>query len=371
MSVWTCPRRPTNHDLLDVRLFAQTEMQAALILRPKAAATRHLLHLLLPIPEQPHLRANGAAVADAAFQVKSDPLMVRRDGILVQQQRPFLIGDHDIQHATIPEIGERHGTAIVRIRDPNRLRHVKELPGAIVEPHAFLLIARQTATFHRWPVLRIGDDRGVATRHLREIVPVISFSIRRDIAIGQIQIEVPIVVQVAKLRAKTPAAELDAHGARQIFILEVLSRRAGFRHPEVVPLQEDALFGDIRHINGKLALIENVTDRSVHATLGRKTHTRLFADFAETCATLVEIQLRDAVIVGNEQVWIPACRADQPRLRPRPSGGSVMPSCSVTSSKLPSPRLRSMYFRPPFCAYSKLSGMILVVVSFHRLRCSA
>ena len=70
---------------------------------------------------------------------------VRRDGVLVQQQRPFLIGHHHIQHATIPQIGERHGTAIVRVCDPNRLRHVKELPGAIVEPHAFLLIARQTA----------------------------------------------------------------------------------------------------------------------------------------------------------------------------------------------------------------------------------
>src|SRR5205823_2417198 len=111
------PRRPTNHRLLDVRLFPQSEMQAALILRPEAAATRDLLHLLLPIPEQPHLRANGATVADAAFQFKGDPLVVRRDGILVQQQRPFLVDDHDIQHATIPEIGERHSTAIVRVGD--------------------------------------------------------------------------------------------------------------------------------------------------------------------------------------------------------------------------------------------------------------
>ena len=171
------PRRPTNHYLLDVRLFPQTEMQAALILRPEAAAPRDLLHLLLPIPEQPHLCANGAAVADAAFQCKGDPLVVRRDGVLVQQQRPFLIGHHHIQHATIPQIGERHGTAIVRVCDPNRLRYVKELPGAIVDPHAFLLIARQTAAGHRRPVLRIGDDRGVATRHLREIVPVAAVSV--------------------------------------------------------------------------------------------------------------------------------------------------------------------------------------------------
>ena len=154
--------------------------------------------------------------------------------------------------------------------------------------------------------MRIGDDRGVAARHLREIVPVAAVAIRRDIAVGQIEIEVPIVVQIAELRAETPAAEFDAHGARQIFILEVLSRRPGFRHPEVVPLQEDAGFGDVRDIDGKLALIENVTDRRVHPTLGRKTNARLFADFAETYAAVVEIQLRDAVIVGNEQVWIAA-----------------------------------------------------------------
>ena len=83
------PRRPTNHCLLDMGVFPQTEMQAALILRGEAAATRDLLHLLLPIPEQPHLCANGAAVADAALQGKGDPLIVRRHSVLVQQQWPF------------------------------------------------------------------------------------------------------------------------------------------------------------------------------------------------------------------------------------------------------------------------------------------
>ena len=61
------PRRPTNHRLLDLGVFPQAEMQAALILRGESAATRDLLHLLLSIPEQPHLGANGTAVADAAF----------------------------------------------------------------------------------------------------------------------------------------------------------------------------------------------------------------------------------------------------------------------------------------------------------------
>src|SRR4029453_7954740 len=86
--LWCCerldlPRRPTNHRLLDVRPFPQTEMHAALILRGESAATRDLLHLLLPIPEQPHLCGHGAGVADAAFQGQGDPLVVRPHGVLV------------------------------------------------------------------------------------------------------------------------------------------------------------------------------------------------------------------------------------------------------------------------------------------------
>src|SRR6266568_263300 len=76
------PRRPTNHHLVDMRFFTQTEMQAALILSPESAATRDLLHLLLPIPEKPHLRANRAAVADASLQFKRDPLVVWCDSVL-------------------------------------------------------------------------------------------------------------------------------------------------------------------------------------------------------------------------------------------------------------------------------------------------
>src|SRR5512145_3232559 len=100
------PRRPTNDHLLNVRVFAQTEVHAALILRRESATPRHLLHLLLALPEQPYLCANCAAVADAALQLKGDPLVVRRDAVLVQQQRAFLVGDQRIKHAAIPQIGE-------------------------------------------------------------------------------------------------------------------------------------------------------------------------------------------------------------------------------------------------------------------------
>jgi hypothetical protein len=78
------PRRPTNYHLLDLGAFPQAEMQATLILRGESTATRDLLHLHLPIPGQPHLCANGAAVAGAAFQGKGNPLRLLLDSRVME-----------------------------------------------------------------------------------------------------------------------------------------------------------------------------------------------------------------------------------------------------------------------------------------------
>ena len=43
-----------------------------------------------------------------------------------------------------------------------------------------------------------------------------------------------------------------------------------------------------------------------------------------------------------------------------------MPSFAETSSNFPPPRLWNRYFRPPFAAYSKLSGIIFVSFRCHR-----
>ncbi len=64
-------------------------MQRALVLGAEAQAARHLLHLLLAVPVQPHLRADGAGVAARAFQVEADPAVVGQDGVLIKKQRPF------------------------------------------------------------------------------------------------------------------------------------------------------------------------------------------------------------------------------------------------------------------------------------------
>src|SRR5579871_2640766 len=112
------PGRPANDDLLDMRVFAETEVEAAIILRAEAVPPRYLLRLLPPIPIDRYLRADGAAIALGALQSELDPAVLRSDRILIEQQRTSLIGDDHVQHPSVPEI--RHGdrTAVIEVCHP-------------------------------------------------------------------------------------------------------------------------------------------------------------------------------------------------------------------------------------------------------------
>src|SRR5689334_13640816 len=90
MQLLFCSRRPVNDDLFNMWVFAQAEMQAAIVLCAEAASARHLLRLVMSIPVDLHLSANGAAVAACAFQLEFDPLIFRSDRVFVQQQRSLL-----------------------------------------------------------------------------------------------------------------------------------------------------------------------------------------------------------------------------------------------------------------------------------------
>ena len=233
-------------------------MQAPLILRRESAAPGNFLHLLLAIPEQRDLRADRAAIALRSFQLKFDPLVLRRHRVLVNQQRPSLIGDDHIEHAAIPQIRQRHRAPVVRIRDADCLRHIDKFPAAIVQPDVLRLIARQTAPFHRRPVLGVVDNGAVSAGNLGKVVPVAAIAIERDVAVGQIQIQRAVVVQIAELRAETPAAEFDAKIARQIFKLQLVAARSLFRHPQIISLNQHAFFGNVRDVHGVAALVEDV-----------------------------------------------------------------------------------------------------------------
>jgi hypothetical protein len=74
---------------------------------------------------------------------------------------------------------------------------------------------------------------------------------------------------------------------------------------------------------------------------------------------------RHTVIVGEKQIGIAAAGEVGGEDRERPSRTGDAERLGPVLER-PSPRLRSRYFRPPLFAYSKLSGMILVVFRCQR-----
>src|SRR5262249_39840904 len=125
------PGRPANLDPVNARAFAQTEMEAPLILRAEPTATRHFLRLLLSVPKQAHLRADGAAIALRAFQLEGDPFVVRRDGVFVEQRWAFLIRDHHVELTAVGEVAQRDRAPVINIGHADDLRDLLELARAV------------------------------------------------------------------------------------------------------------------------------------------------------------------------------------------------------------------------------------------------
>ena len=140
-----CSRGPADDGFLDLRILSQPEVQPAIVLRRKSAAAGDLLHLLLAVPEQRNLGANGAAVALCAFEVEFDPVISGCDGVFVNQQWATLVGDHRIEDAAVPQIGQRDRAAIVGVGHADSLGNIFKFAGAVVDPDFLLLIAREAA----------------------------------------------------------------------------------------------------------------------------------------------------------------------------------------------------------------------------------
>ena len=125
-------RRPADHDAVDRARRAQAVVQAPLVLRAEAAAAADFLHLPLAVPVQLDARADRAAVARRALELERDPVAPRLHGVLVDQQRTALVGDDDVEHAAVRQIGERDGAAVVGVGRADDLRHLGEAAGAVV-----------------------------------------------------------------------------------------------------------------------------------------------------------------------------------------------------------------------------------------------
>src|SRR5262249_45522781 len=104
----------------------------------------------------------------------------------------------------------------------------------------------------------------------------------------QIDVLVSVIVQIAELRAPAPTADFDTEVARQIVEFQALARTPSARNPQVVALNQYALFGDVRDVDRKVATIEHIANRRCHPALRRKADARLFADFAKLLAAVVE-----------------------------------------------------------------------------------
>src|SRR3984885_13525788 len=173
--VFECLHRtggPANDGLLNLWVFSEAEMQTAIVLRRKSTAAHHRLHLLLAVPVERDLCADGAGVALGALKVELDPGIAGRSSVPVDEERTALVGDDRVERAGVPQVGERNGTAVVTICHADCLSDVDEFAGTVVDPHLFLLVAGETAAVEGRPVRRVADDGAVAARDFREIVPI-------------------------------------------------------------------------------------------------------------------------------------------------------------------------------------------------------
>src|SRR6266496_2141951 len=294
-------RGPTNDCFLDLGIFAQTKVKLALILCTESTAAGDNLHLFLPVPEKGDFRSDRAAIAGCSLEFEVDPVVLGSYRVLVNEQRTSLVGHDHVKHAAVPEIDEGHGTAVVGVGNTHGLGNIHELAGAIIHPDFFVLITRQAAPVHGRPVLSVANDGGVAAGNLGEVIPIIAVAIQGNVAIGEIQIQGAVVIQIAELCAEAPTAQFDAQIARQVLIFQAIATCSFFGHPQVVALDEHAVFRNIGNIHREIAAIEDVSEGYIHSALGGKADAGLFAYFAETVA-LVEIEFGNAVVIGDEKI---------------------------------------------------------------------
>src|SRR5206468_3651145 len=147
-----------------------------------------------------------AAIALLARELELDPVVAAAAIVPVDEQRTLLIGDHDVEHAAIPQVGQGHRAPVVLIGDAGGLRGIHPSLAALVHQHARALVARQAAILDGRPLRGVLDDVADTHRHLVHLIPVFfALAAGRDEAVGHEQVAPTVVVEVAELRAPRPA----------------------------------------------------------------------------------------------------------------------------------------------------------------------
>src|SRR3954471_423921 len=136
-----------NFNVIHSGAWADSEVQAALILGAESAASRDFLNLLLAVPEKTHFSPYSAAITGAALQLKLDPLISCCDLIFIDQQRGSLVRCYRIERAIIVQISQHDSSSVIAVGRSYNLRHFFELSSAVIDPNALLLIARKARAF--------------------------------------------------------------------------------------------------------------------------------------------------------------------------------------------------------------------------------
>src|SRR5579875_2521701 len=157
------------------------------------------------VPIQGNCGADGAAVASRALQMKLNPPILGVYSVAIDQQRTALICHNDIKRPIIPQVGQGHSPSIIEVGSSNLLSHLGKVAGAITKPDALLFIAGEASPVHGRPVGRIRDNGAIGSCHLIKFVPVALVTFSRIEAVGKIEVEVAVVIEVAELRPKAPA----------------------------------------------------------------------------------------------------------------------------------------------------------------------
>ena len=243
-------------------------MQPPIVLTAEPHPTIHDL-ALADCPElDRHLGADRAAIAARADEFEPNPMCVPGRGSVPIQQWPALfVRDHDIQLPAIEEIGHRDRPPVEEVRDSCRLRNIHELSRAArpcIHQYPRALVAGEAGAADGWPVLRVFEDVALRAGDLRHRIPVIARRVGGDEAVRHDEIEQPVVVQVAELRAPRPPRVGDDAGRDFVKTSELLQEI----EPQVVALKQESLLGDIRDEDVVLAAVVHVADRDRHAALG-------------------------------------------------------------------------------------------------------
>src|SRR4051794_23438528 len=98
---------PLYFQTIDKSARAQAEMKAPLILGAEPAAAIHVLNLNLRVPMQRDPRPDGAAIAHCAFELHVDPVAAWLDRVPVDEQRPALVRNNDVENTTVRQVRER------------------------------------------------------------------------------------------------------------------------------------------------------------------------------------------------------------------------------------------------------------------------